>query len=109
MKPTAAGKRRQHITIQQITTSTDSYGEAVPSPSTFATAYASVRQLTGREIFYAEQVQALATHEVNLRYVAGVTEKMQVAIEGGPALAIVSVNNVEFRNRELILLCVEKK
>lgn len=110
MKPTPAGRRRQFITIQNEPATTDSFGAEVPAAATaFATAYAAVKQLTGRELFYAQQVVALATHEVNLRYVSGVTEQMQIAIEGGPTLQIANVNDVEMRHRELVLLCIEKK
>lgn len=110
MRPTKAGKRRQFITIQQLSTTADAYGEPVATWSSFATAYAAVKQLSGRELFYAQlQVQALATHEVNLRYVVGVTPEMQISIEGGPTLQIVDVNDVEYRHRELVLICVQKK
>lgn len=106
---TSAGQRRQFITIQQLATAPDSYGEQLPTASTFATAYARVRQLSGRELFYAQQVQALATHEVNLRYVAGVLPTMQVLVEGiSQPLQILNVNDVELRHRELVLLCVLK-
>lgn len=111
MKPTPAGSRRQFITIQQNTTAADSsYGGATPDWSQFAQAYASIKQLSGRELFNAQQVVALATHEVNLRYVPGVVPEMQILIEGiATPLQILDVNDVEFRHRELVLLCVQKK
>lgn len=114
-KWTPAGEMRQPITIQQITTDVVYYGEAVPSASTFATATAKIEQLSGREVFYAQlQVTALATHQVTLRFIAGVTPEMQVIWATNPegttrTLKIVDVNDVEGQGFELRLLCVEMK
>lgn len=103
-----AGKLRWPITIQTLTTAPNSYGEAVPTPETFANTWAEVTQLSGRELWYAQQVQPLATHRVRCRYVAGVTPAMQVVFQGR-TLQLTDVNDVDGRHRELVMLATEKK
>jgi SPP1 family predicted phage head-tail adaptor len=109
MKMTPRGKFRWPITVLTATKAADGYGELEPTPTTFATARASIEQLSGRELFWAQQVQALATHRVKMPYVPGVLATMQVVVEAGPTYEILGPpDNVEMLNRELWLLCVEK-
>ena len=102
------GELRQQITIQQLSTSADAYGAATPAWSTLATVWAKVHQLKGSEQFYAHQVVELATHEVTIRYLAGVSEQMQI-VWGARTLKIENVNDVDGRGIKHVLLCAEKK
>lgn len=104
-----AGELRNRITINTGATTPDAYGENLPAPTVFATVWAKVTQLSGRELYYAQQQQALATHKVTMRYYAGVTETMSIAWQGGRTLNIVAVNDIDGRHRELELLCQERK
>jgi SPP1 family predicted phage head-tail adaptor len=72
----------------------------------FATAWASIEPLNGREFFAAQQVNAEVTARIRLRYLPGVTRQMQVKF-GSRTFAIESVINVEERNRELQLMVKE--
>jgi len=68
--------------------------------------HASIEPISGREYFSAQTTQADVTHRINLRYVAGVKPKMRVKY-GSRIFDILSVSNVDERNRELQLMCRE--
>jgi SPP1 family predicted phage head-tail adaptor len=100
-----AGHLRHRITIQQPTIGTpDAVGESVPTWGTFATAWADVATLQGRELAFARGIAATVTHKVTLRYLAGVTSAMRVLF-GSAVLSIAAVLDSENRNRQLDLLC----
>jgi len=73
----------------------------------FATVYADLRPLTGRELFSAQQVQSMVNFKLETEYVAGVTSEMRVAVSSR-VFEIETVLNVNESNRSLELLCVEK-
>lgn len=62
------GKLRHQITIQaQSTTSTSDTGQPVENFTTQATVWASIEQLSGREGYWARQIQPTATHKIIIR------------------------------------------
>jgi SPP1 family predicted phage head-tail adaptor len=103
-----AGKLRHQITLEQNTGVEDTAGQVVDNWTPFATnLWASIRPLTGEEVLQAQQVQAEVTHEVKLRYLAGVTPQLRVLF-GARVFNILSVVNTDERNYELVLLCKEQ-
>ena len=84
----------------------DSFGEAVPSYTTYATVWASVEPLQGRELENAQQISAEITHKVTIRYNAAVTSEHQV-VYGERIIEIEAVLNPEERNEYLVLMCKE--
>ena len=103
-----AGKLRYQITIQSPGTTQDAYGQETGNPVTVTTAMADVYQMSGRELWYAKQIQPQATHRVVMRYQAGITPEMFVVFQGR-TLNIVDVNDVDGLHRELDLVCTERK
>ncbi len=101
-----AGKLRHRVTVEQPTASSDGYGGSTVSWTTFATAWAAVEPLSGREYFQAQQAQAAVTHKVTMRYLSGVTPRMRVK-HGSRLLTIVSAIDTDERHRELVLMCEE--
>lgn len=69
--------------------------------------WASIRPLSGRELWQAQQVQADVTHAVRMRYRMGIDATMELDLKGR-RLKIVAVLNLEERNRTLELLCQEQ-
>jgi SPP1 family predicted phage head-tail adaptor len=102
-----AGELRHQITIQQSTESQNDYGEATSSWSEFATVWASVQPISGREFFAAQAVQAQVSTRIKIRYLPDVTPKMRVLF-GSRVFRIEAVLNIDERNRELHLMCVEE-
>lgn len=104
-----AGNLRHRIELQFESKTQDSTGDPVSDGwTTFATRWAFVKPLTGREVVQAQQIHAETTHSITLRYMNGINEAHRVLYEGRD-FQILSVINVEERDKELILLAVESK
>lgn len=67
---------------------------------------ASIRQLNGREQAESQQLKATATHEVKMRYYAGLTPQHRLKW-GTRTFHIVSVDNIEEANVNHELRCRE--
>lgn len=102
-----AGKLRHLVTIQSRTEGTNSFNEPRPVWKDFATVYASIEPLSGREFFAAQQAQSDITHRVRMRYVAGVTAKHRIVFGDRVFDIAAPPRNVDERNIELELQCVE--
>jgi SPP1 family predicted phage head-tail adaptor len=101
-----AGRLSERVIIQTSTEARDSLGQAIPTWTTFATRWASIEPLRGDELFKAQTINAELTHQVRIRYIAGVTPKMRV-LYGTRILRILQVADVFEEHRELVLLCAE--
>ena len=74
--------------------------------SEFAVVAASVEPLRGREFWAAKEQQAEVTTRIRIRYLEGVTPKMQV-LDGTTVYLINAVIDPEMRHQELQLMCAE--
>ena len=104
-----AGKLRHRVTIQKLDESQDGTGgirKGSSDWSDFATRWAAIEPLQGRELFIAQQVSAEVNIRLRLRYLKNVTPRMRVLFDGRE-FDIKSVLNPGERNRELELLCKE--
>lgn len=70
----------------------------------YAEAFAKVEPLVGREYIAAMAEQAENNIKVTIRYQAGIKPADRLTI-AGDAWNILSVQNIKFRNRELLLYC----
>lgn len=102
-----AGRLRHRVDIEEFAQnkSTDT-GAVTEAWATVATVWASVEPLKGREFIEASQVQSNLSHRVRMRYRPGVTTSHRL-VHNGRALNIVSVANLEERNIELEIMCME--
>jgi len=81
--PTGAGVYRHYITItQSVTTGTGQRGQDITTPTTIVSCFAAIEPLTGKKLDIARQVVADATHEITMRYFAGVVPECQVQYQG---------------------------
>jgi SPP1 family predicted phage head-tail adaptor len=101
-----AGNLRNYITIQQKTLKENSNLEKIESWATFATVWAEILPLTGREFWASKQVNSEVTGKIRIRYLSGVTSKMRV-IEDSKTYEIEAVIDTDNRHEELILLVKE--
>ena len=101
-----AGQLRKRLTIQKRSTVQDSYGQPSTSWSDVVTVWGAVEPLSGRELMAAEAVQSEITHQVIIRYIAGITSKMRV-LYGTRIFDIQNVLDENERHRMLTLLCLE--
>lgn len=98
---------RQRVTLQSGTvTGQDAFGEQQTEATTVGTYWAEVSMLSGREAVNAAQICAEATHKVRMRYVGPILPD-QWFLFGGKRLNIKSVDNIDNRNREYLILCQE--
>lgn len=101
-----AGRLRHRVAIQQKSVTRDSYGgETITWPGVI-TVWASVEPLRGDEFIEAQRAGARVDTRIVMRYQSGIVPEMR-ATEGSHTWDILSVINVEERDRELQLMCRE--
>lgn len=100
-----AGRLRQKLLIKTTTESRTGTGAITDSWATFATVWGSVEPISSKEIFAADHLRGEITVKIIIRYLAGVTSKMQI-VHGSTTYQIESPPiNWSVRNRELALMC----
>ena len=100
------GDLRHRVQIQNKTVQTDELQQQSDVWLAYANVWASVRPVKGREYFAARQENAEVTAVVTMRYLSGITPDMRIVF-GDRVFEIVSVINVDERNRVLELMCKE--
>ena len=102
------GSMRQRLQLQTPAAIPDGMGGQTNAWTVVATVWGMVGPISGREQLQADQVTALLTHEIDIRYRPGVVPKMRIVrVAGGQVYEIHSIVNLEMRNRQLTLLCSE--
>ena len=103
-----AGQKRCYITIKTKAAGVDSYGQPNGATSTTYTVWASIRPLSGSELFAAQQISSVVTTEIRFDYqdAPAVTPKHWVEF-GTRKFDINTVVNRDSQNKELILYCKE--
>ncbi len=100
----SAGRLRHRIEIQDYEVSYDKYGQPIYAWTPWATVWASVEPLQGREFLAAMALQSQTTVRIRMRYRPGVTSVMRVLF-GGRIYGIESVIEPQSRRHELQLMC----
>lgn len=96
----------KRITIQSVTSSTDSYGAATETWATFAIVWASVEPLIGKEYLAAKQTESAVSHKFRIRYLSGLTPQMRIYWDSR-YFTIASDINVNEGNREMVVMAEE--
>ena len=95
------------ITIESKTTESSDFDSVPELWETFTKAWFRVKPLRGEEMLQAQQVNEKVTHKLTTRpWISGVTNEMRADLNGRK-LNVVSSINVDERNKELELMCVE--
>ena len=102
-----AGNLADRIVIEQAAETRNSVGEVTLSWSTFATVWADVSALSGREAERYGQIVGFTGHKATIRQLPGVKVSMRVIYEGTRTLEIGAINEYE-RGWYLELICTEK-
>ena len=100
------GPLRHRATIQSYAKTRDAYGAEVETWSDFADVWASIEPLIGREYMAAKQLTADVSHKIRIRYIEGLSPTMRVVF-GTRTFEIVSIINVQERNKELVIMATE--
>jgi SPP1 family predicted phage head-tail adaptor len=102
-----AGDLTDRIVIEQASETRNAVGEVSLSWTTFATVWADVQALSGRETERYGQIVGFTGHKVTIRELPGVKVSMRVVWEGSRTLEIGAINEYE-RGWYLELICTEK-
>jgi len=102
-----AGKLRNRITIQTYTDSIASNGETTKTWTTFATVFAEIRPISGRELVMAGKVQGELSHVIKIRFISGVLSKMRIT-DGTRTFEIVAAVPDRTNSRDLIITANQK-
>jgi len=101
-----AGDQRHRVTLMANNGGTDKYGQ-LQGPNAVATIWASVKAMTGSQVFKAQQFGSKATHIVKIRYRDGVQSSWLVKFNNR-LFEIQYIQDPDERKFELELYCVEK-
>ena len=101
-----AGKLRQRVTIQDKSVSQNTYGEEVITYVDWATVWAAVEPLRGREFLEGRQITAEVSTRIRIRYRSGISPEMRVKF-GSKVYDVHSIIHIEEREREIHLMCQE--
>ncbi|MFO1212802.1 MAG: phage head closure protein [Paenacidovorax caeni] len=99
-----AGRLDQRVTVEQFTTTTDSWGQPVEKWAPMFTCWAAVEPLTGREFIAAQAAQSEVTARIRMRFRPWMTAQDRV-IHNGTIYSIESVIDQRSQGRELVLMC----
>ena len=102
------GTLRHKVEIQAYITTVDPDGYPIQDWVTVAHAWAAVEPVAGKEYWAAAAVQAETTIKITMRPPGIEITPANRLLFDGRTLEIQSVINVEERDRELVLMCVEK-
>ena len=108
MRPPRTGALRQRLVLEAPARVVTEGGAATITWVQVAALWAEVHPVSGREIELADAIKARVTHEVRLRYRAGVLPEMRFTGSGARVLEIRSVLDVDERHRWLICQCEER-
>jgi len=108
--PLRAGDLREAVRIEVATEATNAYGESTMTWSQYAKRRASIRGLRVDELMAAQGPYTVATHDIEFRYVPGLTAGMRLVWESRTperTLDIISVTESETRDSHR-LVCKEQ-
>ena len=98
--------RKFVFTIWEDAPGNELAGEPATTPTEFAECWGEITPANGREYPSTNQMQSNVTHKIRTEFVAGVNPRMRLTT-GERTFNVVSVTNVEERNRELEWMCTE--
>jgi SPP1 family predicted phage head-tail adaptor len=103
-----SGKLRHRLDLQSRTITQNAMGEGVEVWTTYATTWASIRPLTGRERFTAAQFAAEVTHQVGIRWRQVRPKAQDRAVFQGRVFRIDYVMVDDERRESVEMLCKEE-
>ncbi len=97
-----AGDMRKRLTFQKKVETRNDFNEAVISYVDHVTVWGSVTPNAGRKVYEALQANSEISGEIRIRYRSDIEPTMRIKF-GSRYLEIVSLVNVQERNRELLI------
>lgn len=102
-----SGRLRQIVSIARHVETTDDYGQLISATSTFATRWAAIEPIAGREYFTAQGANSSVTVKIRMRYDTTVAaiDAGDIIVHNGTKYDIESIINPTMKGEELILMC----
>lgn len=104
MDPVRIGEMNRRVSIETYTTSRDTDGAEIRTPSTLCTVWAKVEPLSGTERIAGQQITSETTHTFTVRYRPALTARMRVTY-AGKQYEILAVLHDEARHITTALEC----
>jgi len=101
------GSLNKLVSIEEYTETKDSFGAVTKTWTELSKAWANIVPLSGNEKYVSAEKHATATHQITIRYLAGVNPKMRV-VYGTRVFEIVYAPNVGERNKMMQLIVEEE-
>lgn len=102
------GVKRNRVDLQHRTATVGEMGERTWTYSSYATQWASIEPLRGRELEFAQQIEAVVDVQIGIRHNANLINTDRI-VWGSRRFEIEAILNQQERNREMTLLCKELK
>ena len=103
-----AGRLTKRLTIQQVVRAQNAAGELVDIWETWATVWAAIEPLTGRERFLGPRLVAEVDTRIRIRYHAGVVATTMRGTYGGRVFDFLAVVAPRERHEELEIMALEQ-
>ena len=100
------GRLRHRVTIQSVSETRNSIGEAIETWATFATVWARIDPLSGRQLLAANQLDEPVAARMKMRYLSGLRGKMRI-VHGSITYNIRGAPMVDANKSEIELLLEE--
>lgn len=106
MQGFSSGMLRHVMDVETATIARDSVGEPIETWASVAEVRVACESLTGKELLIGQQVNAAADTKITARYHPLITAEARMRW-GSRIFDINHVNNIQNRNRWLVLTCQE--
>ena len=106
-----AGGYDQRVTVWKNEPTTNDDGQRIESATEYIQRWASIKPLSGRESFLAQQTRADVTHRVRMRsdsQTRTITPKHWLTLRDGTRLNITRVFDVDMQNIEIEMECKQR-
>lgn len=103
-----AGSLNKKITIQKLGDAVDDFGGIIEGGyQDFATVWASINPVTGKEAFLSNTDFSTVSHKIKIRYLAGIDASMRI-FWNDRFFEIKYFINYQEANKEIEFLCEER-
>jgi SPP1 family predicted phage head-tail adaptor len=108
MRPPRTGQLRHRLALEAPVRIEAEGGAAAIDWSPVAHVWAAIVPLSGREAVAGDSVRGVVTHELTLRYRAGIQPAMRLVTGSGRVFEIRAVRDPDERRRWLVCDCEEQ-
>jgi|TARA_Y100000114_G_C11730800_1_gene313451 SPP1 family predicted phage head-tail adaptor len=100
------GNMRHRINLKRATNTTDTGGGMTQSFSTLKTLFASVKPISGKELYRHGKLEESVTHEIMIRYRSDINTSDKILFDSRE-FNIRHIRNLDERKRYMLLICTE--